>query len=286
MPTTPEVLVQSLFAFAVLFTLARIMGKRQVAQLSFFDYIVGITVGNIAASWSLDDVKNTHAIASLLVWTILPLIVAWIQRKSFRSRKVLDGKPKVLVEDGQILEKNLKKANLTIEELMLLLRQKDIFKLSDVEFAILETNGSLTAMKKTELQPLTPKDSGIQVINEREPQVVIVDGHVIKETLQKTGYSKEWLLGEIMKQGASDFQDVFTAQIDSNGGVYVDLYSDSIKKPQIKDKPLLAASLKKIQADMESFALETNNAQAKESYTQGANALEKLIKDIAPFLKD
>ncbi|GMA61288.1 DUF421 domain-containing protein [Alicyclobacillus fastidiosus] len=281
-----EVLIQSLISFIVLFILARIMGKRQVAQLNFFDYIVGITIGNIAASWSLDEVKNVHAIASLLVWTIAPLIIAFIQRKSYRGRIILDGKQQILVQEGQVLEKNVKKANINIEELMQLLRQKDIFKLSDVEFAILETNGSLSAMKKSELQPVTPKDTGIQVINEREPRLVIIDGHVMERSLQQTGYSREWLLGEIMKQGASDVKDVFIAQIDSNGSVYVDLYHDSIREPQIKEKPLLAATLKKLQADMMSFALETNNPRAKESYTQGADVLEKLIKEVTPFLKE
>ncbi|MFB5189102.1 DUF421 domain-containing protein [Alicyclobacillus fastidiosus] len=284
--TTWEILIQSLVSFIVLFILARIMGKRQVAQLNFFDYIVGITIGNIAASWSLDEVKSIHAIASLLVWTIVPLIVAFVQRKSYRGRILLDGKQQTLVKNGQILERNLKKSNLNIEELMLLLRQKDIFKLSDVEFAVLETNGSLSAMKKTELQPVTPKDAGIQVIGEREPRLVIIDGHVMERALQQTGYSREWLLGEIMKQGASDVKDVFIAQIDSNGSVYVDLYHDSIQEPRIKEKPLLAASLKKLQADMMSFALETNNPHAKESYTQGADTLDKLLKDVTPFLKE
>ncbi|QSO48277.1 DUF421 domain-containing protein [Alicyclobacillus mengziensis] len=286
MPTTPEVLYQSVIAFAFLFLLARLLGKRQVAQLNFFDYIAGITIGNIAASWSLDEIRNLHAIISLVIWTGLSLLLSFVQRKSRRARLLLDGRPTVLIRNGNVLEDNLRKANLDLEEMMLLLRQKSAFKVADVEYAILETNGTLNVMKKTELEPLTPKDAGIQVLPEREPRVLIVDGHVIQASLERSGYSREWLLGEIMKQGATDFKDVFLAQVDSNGSLYVDLYRDQQKEPQIKEKPLVAASLKKIQADLENFALETRNQQAKASYTRTSQQLKQLLEDLSPYLRD
>ncbi len=286
MPTTRDVLLQSVFSFIVLFILARILGKRQVAQLNFFDYIVSITVGDIAASWSLDNIKGIHAISSLAIWAGLSLIVSLIQRKSYKGRIFLDGRPSVVIQHGNVLEENLKKSNLSIEEMMMMLRQKDIFKLSDVEYAILETNGTLSVMKKTELQPVTPKDAGIKVIPEYESRLLIIDGHVMEKSLQHSGYTREWLLGEIMKQGASDFKDVFIAQVDSNGNVYVDLYKDVLKEPPIKEKPLLAASLKKIQADLEMFTLQTKNRQAKETYGKAATHLKDLIAQISPFLKE
>lgn len=284
--TTQEVVLQSLIAFVVLFALARILGKRQVAQLNFFDYIAGITIGNIAASWSLDEVKSLHAVAGLLVWTILSYVMSWVQRKSLKARIFFDGRPVMLVQNGKVLEKNLVRAKMDSEELMLLLRQKNVFKLADVELAVLETNGMLNVMKKTELQPLTPKDAGIQVVSEQEPHILIIDGNLMTRSLDKSGYSKEWLLGKISEQGAKDFRDVFLAQVDSNGNVYVDLYRDSLNYPQVKQKPLLAASLKKIQADLEMFALETHNRNAKQSYTYTAGQLNQLIEEILPFLKE
>lgn len=286
MPTTPEVLYQSVIAFGVLFLLARLLGKRQVAQLNFFDYIAGITVGNIAASWSLDEVKTTHALISLGIWTALSILLAFIQRKSYRTRLLLDGRPTVLIRRGKILEENLKQENIDLEEMMLLLRQKDVFKVSDVEYAILETNGTLNVMKKTELQPLTPKDAGVQVVSEHEPRVLIVDGNLMPKSLDISGYSREWLQGEIMKQGANDFRDVFLAQVDSNGKLYVDLYNDPQKPPEVKEKPLVAASLKKIQADLELFALETQNEEAKTSYTKTSQQLKQLIQDLGPYLRE
>lgn len=285
-PTTPEVLYQSVIAFGFLFLLARIMGKRQVAQLTFFDYIAGITIGNIAAAWSLDEIRNLHAIISLVIWSGFSLLLSFVQRKSRRARLLLDGRPSVLIRSGNVLEKNLKKANMELEEMMLMLRSKNAFKLADVEYAILETNGTLNVMKKTDLEPLTPKDAGIPVLAEREPRVLIVDGNVIEASLERSGYSKEWLYGEVLKQGARGFEDVFVAQVDSNGSLYVDLYDDVQKEPQVKEKPLVAASLKKIQADFENFALETRNEEAKASYVSMADQLKKILEEVSPYLKE
>ncbi|GMA64851.1 DUF421 domain-containing protein [Alicyclobacillus fastidiosus] len=281
-----EVTLESIFAFIALFVLARLMGKRQIAQLSFFDYVTGITLGSIAASLSLDEVKLIQALISLIIWSGSTMFLSWLELKSYKIRVLMDGTAVVVVQNGEILERNLKKVKLTIDEMMQFLRDKNIFKLSDVEFAIFENSGHLTVLKKSELQPLTPKDAGIPVVSEHAPKLLIIDGHVMEQSLQDIGYSKEWLIGEVMKQGGVDFRDVFLAQIDSNGNLYVDLYRDKLKQPQIKQKALLAALLKKIQADFESFALQTENRSAKASYTEMREQLNKLVQTMLPYLKD
>jgi uncharacterized membrane protein YcaP (DUF421 family) len=286
MTTTWEVAYQSLMAFFVLFVLARILGKRQIANLTFFDYIAGITIGDIAGAWSMDEIKTRHALVILVIWTLLTLVLAAIQRKSYTGRLILDGRPIVVIENGQVLERNLRKANLDIEELMLLLREKDVFKLSDVEYAVFENNGKLSVMKKSELQPATPKDLRVPVVSEHEAKLVIIDGHVMEKSLKDTGFTKEWLLGEIRKQGANDFKDVFLGQVDSNGNVYVDLYLDTLKVPEVKKKALVAASLKKAQSDLEMFAHQTENERAKHSYAQMAAKLHNVLNEVLPFLKD
>lgn len=286
MPKIVEVILESLFTFMGLFILARVMGKRQIAQLTFFDYISGITLGSIAASLSLDEVRFIYALSSLVIWSVLTTLFAWLERKSYRARILIDGRPIVLIENGQVLEENLKRSNMTIEEMMLLIRQKNVFKLSDVEYAIFESNGSLSVMKKSDLQPMTPKDAGIPVVMEHEPRLVIIDGHVMEKSLQETGYSKSWLLGEIMKRGASDFRDVFIAQIDANGNVFADLYHDKLESPQIKQKALLAASLKKVQADLETFSLQTENPETKKSYVQMTAQLKDVTDGLLPLLRD
>lgn len=281
-----EVGLQSLISFFVLFVLARVVGKRQIALLTFFDYVVGITIGDIAASWSLDTIKSSHAILTLLIWTLLPMALAWIQRKSYRGRVLLDGRPVVLVENGQVLEHNLKNAHMSTQELMLMLRAKDVFKVSDVEYAVYENNGTMSVMKKSDTQPVTPKDLGMSVTLEHAPRMLIIDGNVMERSLADLGYTKEWLMGEVTKHGATDFRDVFLAQIDSNGSVYVDLYHDRLYIPQVKAKPMIAATLKKLEADLETFALETRNPDAKQSYAKMVEHLKNLNQQLLPYLKE
>lgn len=280
-----HVVIQSFVAFAVLFILTRIMGKRQMAQLTLFDYIAGITIGNIAGSWSLDDTASIDALASLCIWSLLSVFLAFVQRQSYRLRIWMDGRETVMVQNGKILEENLKKEKMDAEELMQLLRDKSAFRLADVELAIMENNGKLSVMKKKSQSPVTPTDLEMTVIEEHRPHVVIIDGNILWQPLQETGLSKEWLLGEIQKQGATDLSDVFMAQVDSNGQVYVDLYDDHQHRPAPAEQPMVRATLKKAQADMETFALETRNPEAKAAYAKMASHLQALAEETSPYLK-
>ncbi|WP_067929991.1 DUF421 domain-containing protein [Alicyclobacillus kakegawensis] len=286
MPQVVEVAAQSIVAFVVLFLLARLMGKRQIAQLTFFDYVAGITIGNIAASFSLDDTKIEHAVISLVVWTVLTILLAVVQRKWYKLGVLLDGKPLVLIQNGQVQEQNLKRSNLSQEEMLLLLREKDIFDVSDVEYAVFENNGKVSVMKKPDLNPLTPRDIGMVKSPQALPQMVIRNGKVLEKTLHHMGYSKDWLLAEIRKQGANNFSDVAVAQFDSAGNLVVDLYHDSVAQPQVKEKPLVLANLKKMQADIELFSLQTQSAEAKQLYADTAKTLQEMIEKVEPYLRE
>jgi uncharacterized membrane protein YcaP (DUF421 family) len=287
MPEYILILVRSLFSFIAILILARLMGKKQISQLTFFDYIVGISIGNMAASIAIDpNISMVNGFLGLIIWAILPILLAFIAQKSYRFRQLVEGTPTVLIENGKILEENLKKEKLSVEDLMISLREKNAFKLSDVEFAVMELNGKISSMKKTDAQPVTPRNLGLMLEEDHNPRIVIIDGNVMERSLEDYGYSKEWLLGEIIKQGASDFSDVFLAQIDSKGNIYVDLYHDKVKLPQIKQRPLVAASLKKVQADLENFALQTNNQNAKQMYQEHAEDLKKMVKNLNSYLKE
>lgn len=287
MPELVLILIRSVISFVVLLILARIMGKQQLSQLTFFDYVVGITIGSISAAMSVDqNIKMLNGIAGLIIWGGFPVLLSYLSMKSIKFRKVMDGTPTIVVENGKLQEQNLKKEMMTFQELIELLREKNVFKLSDVELAVMEINGQLSVMKKSDSQPVTPKVLGLTVEEETQPQVVILDGQLNEKSLNKTGYTREWLLGEVMNQGASDFSDVFLAQIDSSGNVYVDLYQDQLKKPVVKQKPLLKASLKRVQADLETFAIETKDKAAKTMYAEQAEEVEKLLDQVSPYLKE
>lgn len=231
MPELVLILIRSIISFLLLLLMARVMGKKQISQLTFFDYCVGITIGSIAATMSVDqNVKAANGLMALLVWGLFPIILAYVSLKSIWFTKIIDGSPTILIQNGEILEKKLKRNMLTAEELMLLLREKGAFKVSDVEMAVLETNGNLSVMLKTDQQPATPYTMGTPVIPERGPTILIMDGNLLKKGMNERGYTEEWLLGEIKKQGATDFKDVFLAQVDSNSKVYVDLYEMKEKR--------------------------------------------------------
>lgn len=273
--------------FIILLVLARFMGKQQLSQLTYFDYIVGITIGDISASLAVDqNMKVSNGMIGLVIWALFSVLMAIISLKSFRFRKLTSGKPTVIIQGGKVHENNLKRLRLSVDELMPLLRAKDAFKLSDVEMAVMETDGQVNVMKKSDASPVTPKAMGLQVEQEQQPQIVVLDGDVLENSLSQSSYTREWLLGEVVKQGATDFSDVFLAQIDSKGNVYVDLYQDKLKKPEVQAKPLLKASLKKTQADLELFAAQTENQKAKAMYTDQAKELQKMISGVQSYLNE
>lgn len=227
MPEIVVIIIRSVVAFTVLLVITRFMGQRQISQMTFFDYVVGITIGSIAGAVSADqNVKLIDGLAATLVWGGFTLLIGMIALKSYRFRKAVQGEPTILIRKGKVLEQNLRKLKMDASELMENLRENQVFHLADVEFAVMETNGQLSVLKKSDLEPVTRRDLGIQAAAGSEPRIVIMDGNVMKRTLQSLGFTEQWLLDKIREQGADRFEDVFLAQLDSAGNLYVDLYRD------------------------------------------------------------
>lgn len=230
MPQWLEVMLRTLIAVFTLFFLTKMVGKRQVAQLTVFEYITGITVGSLAAYISLDLQDKWYlGLVSLTVWVAVTIGIEILELKSKTLRDWIDGKSTVLIKNGKILEKSLRKERLTLDELLLLLRKKDIFKVGDVEFAIMESSGDVSVLLKSENIPLTPKQLGVKVDPEHEPQAIIMDGKVMEQPLASIGQNKIWLSKQLTKLGVKSVQDVYLAQVDSSGELYVDLFHDKIK---------------------------------------------------------
>lgn len=284
MPEWLEVALRTLLAILVLFIFTKILGKRQIAQLSYFEYITGITVGSIAAYVSLDLDTNWYlGVVALFVWTSVAFIMEYVTMKSKIARDIIDGKGAVIIKNGKVLEDNLKKSNLTADELLELLRVKNIFKLSDVEYAVLEANGNLNVLLNKVNQPLTLKDVGIKVTPEQEPQVVIIDGMIMDEPLATIGLNIGWLKTELEKIGVT-VENVFLGQVDSYGELTVDLFDDQLIIPKPQQKAQLLAILKKCEADIEMFSLGSKDKNAKEMYSQCSKQLQDVIACVRPIL--
>ncbi len=284
MPDWLEISLRTLLSLIVLFLLTKLLGKRQVSQLSFFEYITGITIGSLAAYISLDLEANWYlGIVSLAVWVLASLGIEFLQLKSKTARDWIDSKATILIKDGKIMEDNMKKERLTTDELLEQLRKRNVFKPADVEFAIMEPSGDINVLLKKEHQPLTPAHLGIKVGPEQEPQAVIMDGNIMDEPLATLGLSRQWLQTELEKTGVT-VENVFFGQVDSYGQLYVDLYDDQLQVPEPQQKASLLAVLKKCEADLEMFALTTKDQQAKNMYEQCSKRLEKMIQDVKPSL--
>lgn len=216
--------VKSTTAAIVLFILARIMGKKQISQLTFFDYVVGISIGSIAAALSVDPrISFAQGITGMVIWAAFPLILYFLSSKSILARRLLDGNSAILIQNGKIIEKNLARTKLTVNDLLEELRIKAVFNIADVEFALLETNGKVSVLKRTAKQTVTNADLKIQAEQQGLCANLIIDGRVMKNNLALLGKDETWLLSELKKQKVNTVRDVLLASCGANGVLHVDL---------------------------------------------------------------
>ena len=219
-----SIAIKSTAAVIVLFVLARIMGKKQISQLTFFDYTVGISIGSVAAELSVEKgVSLREGIFSMVIWTAFPLILSFIASKSMNARRLLDGTPTILIQNGKIIEKNLHKAKFTINDLLEELRIQGTFNINDVEFALLETSGKMSVLKKSSNQTVTVSDLNLKSDYQGLCANLIIDGKLMSQNIAQINKSEAWLQNELRKRNISSIADVLLASIDSNGNFYIDL---------------------------------------------------------------
>lgn len=285
MPLWLNVVSRVILFVIILFFSTKILGKKQLSQLSFFEYVTGITIGGIAAIVIL-EVRHSIFIAGLAIVTMaaIPYLVSLISLKSQKFRDFVEGTGSIFIKDGKIMEDNLKKEKYTTDELLELLRKKDVFQVADVEFAVLEPTGDLSVMLKKENQPLTAKDLNLTTATVKEPQTVIMDGIVMDEPLATIGQSRAWLHTELEKLGVT-IENVFLGQVNSYGELTVDLFDDKLQVASPQERPLILSTLKKCQADLELFALGTESNETKQMYSKNSKKLQKAIDIITPILK-
>ncbi|WMJ77408.1 MULTISPECIES: YetF domain-containing protein [unclassified Sedimentibacter] len=225
------VLVRSIISFFTLLIFAKILGKQQISQLAFFDYVLGITIGSIAASLASDLSSRAwpHWVA-LLTWAALGYLMEFITMKWRYSAKYIEGEPTIVIMNGKIMEDALRKMQFRVSDIMQLLRNKDVFDLSQVDFAIIEPNGQLSVLRKPEYEPLTAKDMKITKKPSGISTELIYDGILIEENLRQLNKNKKWLMDQLKSKGIKDVSEVFLATLNPAGSFYVDKYEDHIKK--------------------------------------------------------
>lgn len=233
---------------------------------------------------SLNLINNIYfGLTTLAVWFLMPLILDYASMRSKWVYNALHGKERVLIKNGKVMEDNLSKERITGQEFLQELRSKKAFNLADVEFAVMETTGDINVNLKADKKPVTASDLGKQVGSKTEPQTVILDGNILNEGLTNAGLNQGWLTTQLEIKGVT-LENVFLGQVDSSGDLYIDLFDDLIQVPKTEVKEMLYASIEKIQADLMSFSLDSDNQAAKTMYSQNAEKLEKIIKKLEPHL--
>lgn len=281
-----EVMLRSLAGFVILFILSKVFVRKPLGESSLFEFsIIGAMAITVAVGSFTLTIPIELPITALAVFGLLIFGTSMFSQKSksFRSFYSGDGVP--IIKDGKVLEENMKKQRLTTDDLLSKLRSKDVFQYADVEFAVLEGSGELNILTKQEQQPITPKILKMQVPPIKEPETVIMDGRILNEPLATRGLNHDWLQTELQKRDAS-VENVFVAQVDEYGQLTFDLYDDIMQVAAPTELPLLEASLKKVQADLDLFALDTEDEAAKKSYQWCSEQIKQIYQTVTPYTKE
>lgn len=224
-----EVALQTLLAFFSILFITRILGRKQLAQLTVYEYINGITFGSIAAALATDINQRTwQHLIGLVIFGILTYIISYICMKSRKAAQVIEGEAVLVIEHGRILEKNLQKFHYTPDDLNHILRKKDVFDIRNVKYGILETTGEISIVKLAEFENLKASDMGIIVEEEALETEIIITGSIIYENLKKQNISAKWLISQLKSMGIKDIKDIFYASIDKDKRIYVDRMEDHL----------------------------------------------------------
>ena len=207
--------------FALLFS-TKILKNRQLNQLTPFDFISALVLGELLGNAIYDkEISIYFVLYAIALWTLLMYTMEIVTQKYKRSRKFLEGDPSIIIRHGQLDYQEIKKNMLDINELQGLLREKDVFSLRQVEYAILERNGTLSVLKKFEYEMPTNADLKVKEKPVSLPTTFIIDGEIIWDNLKAAGFDDQWLHKQLDKQNIHKLKDVFYAEWTKDEGLHI-----------------------------------------------------------------
>lgn len=206
----------ALLSIAVMFLLTKLMGTKQVSQMTMFDYVTGITVGSIAAELATELEEPVKPLTAMVVYGLVAVGISVATCKSLKLRSWITGKPLVLLEDGVICRKNLKKAKLDLNEFLTYCRIGGWFDLSQLQTAVLEHNGSVSFLPKETDRPATPADLNLSPRQSRLQTPFVMDGQLLRDNIHQAGKEEEWVRRSLLRQGYRNEREVFLAVWDGN----------------------------------------------------------------------
>ncbi len=217
---------KSIIIYVLLVFLARVMGKKLLSQMTFFDFVVGITIGTISAAYVDLSIKGAMVLVSPVILTLAVIATDYLTLKNRPVRKLLEGEPVVIIQNGRILENNMSKIRYNLDDLEMQLREKSVFDLTDIEFAVMEPNGQLSVLKKSQSLPVTPNDLKLKTNYKGLSTEIIMDGEVVEQNLAQNNLNFQWLYKELRKHNVDDISRVVLASLSTDGTLYIDTRGD------------------------------------------------------------
>lgn len=218
----------SVISIIVLFLLTKLMGNKQLSQLSMFDYIIGISIGSIAAECSFEDQDPERMIVAMLVYAVSAYIVSIVTGKSTHLRKILIGRPLILYDKGKLYRDNFRKARIDLSDFLTHCRNQGFFDLSQIQTAVFEYNGSLSLLPVENARPVTPADMDMQPAQQEIMVNVILDGFVNTQNLKKTGNNEVWLDKQLRAQGYHTAKEIYLGAVNTTENT-LSLYPKNVK---------------------------------------------------------
>ena len=212
-----DVTLRAILSLITLFLITKMLGKKQVSQLSLFDYVIGISIGNFAAEMTINlESDYLHGILAVVIFGIVAYLVSILTMKSIHLRRYFMGTPTLLIQDGKLLEQNMKKVKYDVNDLLEQCRTNGYFDLSEIKYALMEANGTLSILPFETERPLKVKDMKIKPKKEGLCANVIIDGKVMPNNLKNCNKDETWLKKELKIKGYTDLQQILLATVDVN----------------------------------------------------------------------
>ena len=211
-----KVIFASLLSAVSLFIIAKILGHKQMAQLDFFDYVTGITIGSIAAELATELESPSKPLIAMVVYGAVAYAITIIAHKFPKARKFINGTPTIIMDGGKLYRENMKKSKLELSEFMVMCRQEGYFDINDIETAIFEYNGRLTILPRSQKRPLNPEDVGISPKKAAICTEIIMDGRILHENLKRRGFNLEWLEKQLESQRYESPREIFLGICDQD----------------------------------------------------------------------
>lgn len=228
MPESLEIIFRTFTAFIILWVFVHMLGKQTIFQKTYHLFIASITMGTIAGNLAFNiKIRFLYFVLSFVIMGAVVFILNTLSVKNHRYKEWITGEPTTLIQEGEILEESLKKIGYSLDMLTQALRGKDIFNIDEVEFAILEVNGSLSVLKKAEYQNVMRKDLNLVPPSDKVPVELVIDGEILYKNLSNHHYNKKWLLAELKKRNLQ-VTEISYAVVGSKGKLYIDLFRDHL----------------------------------------------------------